>query len=240
MMIEIQRGTKEQIVGGHLAAVIKGLGLYMKANHVQLESDTLAGPVTITVSMLVNGGMVPPGLKETNSYGQTLIGLIRLAQPPDQLEGLVISTGGQEIDDAHLSIVASAAGAAGGYIKSQDPSVATGLGGQWIIPLAPYQGGSYPMTPGHLAGMLYYNSGVEVTNYLSRVKVPGDAGANTMQTGINMNNNSVSNASDITTGTEETTGNVTIGGTLGVTGDSTLQQNLSVGQTVTSTYYGYH
>lgn len=161
---------------------------YIEANHTLIEQKaTSSVPATISVAALAGTGFLPTSTAANNPYGQTWT--IQVLQPsPGKLQALVLSTGGESIDQAKLPLVAAHAGAEGGFIPypnqfgSLGPNVAQGSYGGWQVPMTGYTNPGQ----GHLAGLLYFNNGNLANNYLYRNAVPGHPELNAMQTDLSM------------------------------------------------------
>jgi len=182
--------------------------------YIQTNYGTLAGsanstppvppPTTATViqlSTLTNptGGVapyLPPNFATTNSYGQSTC-VIVLPPINNQLQALVVTYGGQQINDVELSTIATNSGQGGGYISKTNSSVAQG--GSWSLNAS--QLTPFDITPcltgttadgGHLASAIFFNGpGQLSTDYLYRSLVPNRPELNTMQTPLDLGGNAV-------------------------------------------------
>lgn len=142
-------------------------------------------PVQITVSMLRNTNYLPSGFGDTNAFGQTFLVLAR-SPAANQLESIVITTGGETIDEIGTREIAENLGGTGGFIPASDTSIIQGVRGGWQIALS-----NYGINPGvgHTASALFLQDGTLVNDYLYRNAVPGHPEVNTMNTSINVNGN---------------------------------------------------
>lgn len=171
-------------------------------------------PVQITVAMLRNTGYLPAGFGDTNAFGQTLLVLAR-RPAANQLETIVLSTGGESIDEIGTREIAENLGGTGGFIPAANPGIVQGVRGGWQIPLS-----NFGMNPGvgHNASALFLQDGTLANDYLYRNAVPGHPEVNTMNTAINMNGNDLNAARTVNTGTlNATTTNATTTNTAGET-----------------------
>lgn len=188
---------------------------------------TASGPVTITTAMLINTGYLPSGFSSTNAYGQTWEAQV-LQPSTDELETLIMSTGGTAISDQlQLVKIAAQVGAEGGFIpyanqggdSSMTTSYARGAYGGWKQDMTSFTNpGS-----GHLASLLAFTSTATNTNYLYRVAVTGEPQLNAMQTDLSMEDTSGTehDINDVDTLNAETvaaSGNITAGGNVTTTG----------------------
>lgn len=198
-------------------AVAEAVSKYLKDNFsTVLASATATSPVQITVPMLRNTDYLPSGFTDTNGFGQSIIGLARKPNP-NQLEAIVLTTGGQTISEIGIRTIAENLGGPGGYISSSNANVVQGVRGGWQVTLS-----NYAINPGagHTASALFFMDGQLANDYLYRNAVPGHPELNTMNTdlnlgGHNINNTSAINASgNVTTTADISARNVTANGTV--------------------------
>jgi Tfp pilus assembly protein PilE len=206
----------------HAQLVADAGGKYLKDNYSTVL--TSAGPTTpaiITIDMLINTDHLPTGFSPRNAYGQDYT--IRVIEPqPNQLQALVVTTGGQQIPELDGRRIAQLMGAKGGFISSVDSTKAIGSFGGWEIPIAPFG-----VTPGagHVATALFVEDGALVNDYLHRSTVPGHPEVNNMNTAIGMQGNNINNAGTVSATTVNATNvnasaDVTATGWLRTTGDT--------------------
>ncbi|CAB3755871.1 shufflon system plasmid conjugative transfer pilus tip adhesin PilV [Paraburkholderia humisilvae] len=133
-------------------------------------------------------------VSQTNVYGQQYS--LRVFKEPTsgQLDVMVVTTGGSVIKEGDLRSIARILGGAGGYVSSLTPANATGAMGGWNAVMTNFGGSP---GGGHLAAAGFFQSASAVSNYLSRVVVPGNPQANQMETAIDMNANNLNNASTV-------------------------------------------
>jgi hypothetical protein len=158
------------------------------------ETATSSSPVTISASTLISAGYLPSEFSTTNAFGQTWEAQV-LQPSTDELETLVLTTGGTAIsDEIELVHIAAQVGAQGGFVPYSDQggdstmssSYARGAYGGWKQSLTSFTNpGS-----GHLASLLSFTSTATNTNYLYRVAVSGASQLNAMQTDLSMEDTS--------------------------------------------------
>ncbi|OLU25497.1 pilus assembly protein PilV [Pseudomonas sp. PA15(2017)] len=185
-----------RIAADQQRTVAEALSKYLKDNYsTVLSSATANAPAQISVSMLRNTNYLPSGFSATNLFGQTITGLARRPNP-NQLEAIVITTGGQAIPEIGIRTIAENLGGPGGFISSTAPNVIQGVRGGWQVTLS-----NYAISPGagHTASALFLMDGELANDYLYRHAVPGRPELNTMSTEIRMGGNNISNVGDITT-----------------------------------------
>lgn len=177
---------------------------YLKDNfNTVLANATATVPVQITVPMLINTNYLPAGFSSTNVFGQTILGLARKPNP-NQLEAIVVTTGGQAIPEMGIRAIAENLGGPGGFISTTNQNIVQGVRGGWQVALSNY---AIAPGPGHTASALFLMDGALANDYLYRNAVPNHPEFNTMNTDIGMGNHNINNAGSITA-----SGNVTTGG----------------------------
>jgi hypothetical protein len=217
--------TQQEIAAAQQTlAVRKAATDYIKANWTTVYAWA-ASPQRITTSTLISAGYLPAGFSSTNSFGQTHNVVVRRSGT-NLLEAVVVSTGGVAVASGRIAAAALRGGSDVGYVPyDNDPrpcsGCARGSGGSWEVSLSSYGSTGVSAQPGHFAGLLYFNGGDVLTDYLYRYPVPGLADANTMHADIDMGGNSIGNAKNITA-----IANIAAGGT--VTGTSGVLPDLVV------------
>lgn len=157
-----------------------------------------AGPTTpATVTPAQLAPFLPTGFSNTNVFGQSYS--VRFIEPTaGQLDGIVLTTGGDVLSGLDLIHIAGAAGGGAGYIDPSAPANARGPKGNWLRPLAAFGAGP---GVGHSVYALFYDAATTLNadgEYLSRVAVSGQPELNRMSAAIDMANNAIANASTIT------------------------------------------
>jgi hypothetical protein len=189
-------------------------------------------PVQITTTMLRNTGYLPSGFNDTNAFGQNFLVLAR-SPAANQLESIVITTGGETIDEIGTREIAQNLGGTGGFIPTSNTSIVQGVGGGWQIALS-----NYGMNPGvgHTASALFLQDGTLVNDYLYRNSVAGHPEVNTMNTSINVNGNDLNGVRKTNTTTlNATQGNIT---TATTTTTNATTVNTTTTNTAGETYTG--
>ena len=182
-----------------LQQITTGAQAYVLANGAEIEAvATATGAATVTVPQMQAAGVLAPTVSATNAYGQTWE--LQVLQPqPGVLQGLVLSQGGNAIATPDASRVAAMAGGLGGFVPQNgelgtlSSAVAQGAYGGWQVSLAGYTNPG----PGHLAGLLAFSNGSLTNDYLYRGAVPGQPQLNTMDTDLNMGDQSITNANNL-------------------------------------------
>lgn len=195
-----------------MAHVRKAAEGYISTYAANLEAaSTATAPAVITVPMLVSTGFLPQGFGATNPYGQTW--QVQVLQPSaGKLQALALAVGGNAVPAKDLNRIAATAGNSGGVIGGGagqyavpgcNPGQACGAYGGWRLSTAGYQN----VAAAHPAALIMYANGQVQNSYLYRVAVPGQPQLNTMQTNLDMGNNDVGNARNVSAN-----GNLTVGG----------------------------
>lgn len=236
--------------------VNKAAQTYIKANYNTIAAQAM--PYTITMATLQAAGF--PSLPLKNPFAQSYNVVVR--NPGSGLMALVVTTGGQTIDEKNLPRISKLVGADGGYISSTNTAVAYGAYKAWTETLA-----NYGVAPGagHLASALFFDSASVASDYLYRSAVPGMPSLNTMNTDLSMGGNNITSANNITAagalkgatatitgaltantvttkglivnGNETVTGTSTVG-TLAVTGNMSVNGSVTGNMTVNGSFVG--
>jgi len=194
---------------------------YIKDNYGVLLTST---PATITTGMLVSTGYLPTTYSGLNPYAQSTT--ISVTMPSaNNLQAVVMTSGGTAIPEANAPVIASKVGSAGAYFPVSTPNTAKGAYGGWSLDLT----GSSPGA-GHLAGLVFYNNGDLVSDYLQRHQVPGHPEVNEMFTAINMNSNDINSANNVNTANVNATNSLNANNATLAAGNS-----LHIGSSI---YYG--
>lgn len=191
----------------------KATQAYIKDNYAYLTTGgngivpaTPTAPAVITLAMLKDtihpeSGQtsptryLPTGFQDKNGHQQTLCALV-LQPKPNELYALVVTEGGEAINDVDLSLLAASMGAAGGGIYARNPSLARGTLGKWEFNLAtdpvgqnfknvPISCTGHPLslTPGHPLMALWFAED-PAADFLHRNEVAGHPELNTLQTDL--------------------------------------------------------
>jgi len=191
-----------QIAAQQQQQVADAAAKYLKDNFTAVSAS--AGPTTpaqITVAMLRNTNYLPTGFADTNVFGQTFIVLAR-KPATNQLESLVLTQGGQTLDEIGARELAENLGAPGGFIANDATGVVQGIRGGWQVALS-----NYGVNPGagHVASALFLMDGTLANDYLYRNAMPNHPELNRMNTTLDMGNQDIVNAGAITAAKDITT-----------------------------------
>lgn len=214
---EYLSGLNQQVAAQQQHIVAEAGSKYIKDNFATvLAVATPTAPALITVTMLKNTKYLPAGFADQNVFGQSYQVLARrTAVTSNQLETLVITTGGEAADEIDIRKVAQIIGAQGGYISSDNTAIARGLA--WEIPLV-----GFGVSPGggHLATALFFQDGVIANDYLYRNAIPGQPELNVMNTTLGMGGNDINNAGNIDANGDITAQNISAQDSLNVDGNA--------------------
>lgn len=190
--------SKATVVADHLKAVGEGARSYIKSNFATVASNaTATTPALIRVSDLIASGDLPTGFSVTNPEGQPTCVLV-LEPTSNKLEALVVTQGGNTIDDVSLGQIAgNIGGDAGGIYAAASTLIKGSLGGWQFAPgnyaNANHLGqncsgatGSVTFAAGHPMMALWFADGDSISGTLYRNAIPGDPSLNTMSTPILM------------------------------------------------------
>jgi len=203
-------GLNQQMAAQQQIKVAEAGSKYIKDNFAAvLAAAGPTAPAVITVTMLKNTKYLPTGFSDQNIYGQDYR---ILARKPDvnQLETLIVTTGGNAAGEIDIRRIAQLIGAQGGYISTTNTSIAQGVA--WQVPLS-----NFGISPGagRLATALFFQNGAIANDYLYRNAVPGKPELNEMNTALGMRGNNINNAGNV-----NATGNVNAQGNLNIDGNA--------------------
>jgi prepilin-type N-terminal cleavage/methylation domain-containing protein len=202
--------TRQAAAAAQLKTLGPAINEYVKANYKSLSTTaTPTHAVIVPLATLVTQNYLPANFSATNPYDQTY--KLYVTQPTTgNLLALILGSGGKgytatqqgrQFADVEIPAAAALVGAAGGYVATGDVSASAkdavhGAYGGWQVDIA---GTNIPNPgPGHLAFMHYYNQGSLASDYLYRYKIPGQPDLNKMFTDLDMGDNDVNNAKNIT------------------------------------------
>ncbi|EOU7452609.1 shufflon system plasmid conjugative transfer pilus tip adhesin PilV [Escherichia coli] len=170
-------------------------------NYVADKTSSLSNK-TITVNELIQQGYLNNGFSRS-PFGQSYITGIRKNNLSGRLEALTCTTGGQDIKEDGLRRIAGQINGLGGFML-QNNSVTGSFGGWTDL------GSNYQITcnKGHIA-MRMAGKDLEESDRLYRYSVPGRPDLNRMHTGIDMNNNSITNINEASGKNARFSGDVT-------------------------------
>ena len=207
MSSQYTEDTRTASSAEHLKTIAEAAQAYVRDNRASiLDQAGAATPVQLSVPMLIATGHLPSGYSAKNSYRQTVCALV-IEPTAGALNTLAVAEGGDALDDVSLAHFASLMGASGGGRFASAPTVIQGAGGAWSMPIATFDnltnnaGQRCEGSAGNVqiaAGTPVYAQWMSATGtadpgFLSRDVVPGNPGANTMQTHLNMGGNRISN-----------------------------------------------
>jgi len=184
-----------QIAADQQQQVAEAAAQYLKDNFAAVYAAAgPTAPVTITPAMLRNTHYLPASFADTNAFGQTFTVLARRVAT-NQLESVVLTTGGETLDEIGTREIAENLGAPGGFIPTSDPGIVQGVRGGWQLALS-----NYGMNPGvgHTASALFLQDGTLANDYLYRNAIPGRPELNRMNTTLDMGGQDIVNAASIT------------------------------------------
>ena len=215
MSSQYSEDTRTTGAAEHMRTVAEAASIYVRDNRAALMGQAGATtPVMISTAVLSSAGYLPPGFSSLNAFRQNVCALV-LEPSTGVLNTLVIAEGGDALDDVTLAHFASMMGSAGGGRFVSNTANLTGTGGAWTMPVTTFNNRANTTgrrCDGVTAGAVQIANGTPVfahwmaatdtadPGFLSRDVVPGNPGANTMQTNINMGGNRIANLSAVTIG----------------------------------------
>jgi hypothetical protein len=208
MIDSAMEDSKGQQVALYHSQIVAAARKYITANYSELvvKTPTATTITAIDVPELVNKRFLPANFALTNAYGQSTCVLVRqpnaISPPPatptgkERLDALVVTTGGQPIEEKNLPAVAASAGQASGFISKSATTIARGA--SFNLDTAPFRntpcnsGGTAVLNGsqsdgGHLAAIIFNDGpGQLSTDFLYRNEIPGRPDLNTMNAGIRL------------------------------------------------------
>jgi prepilin-type N-terminal cleavage/methylation domain-containing protein len=191
--------TRASVTALHLKTVGDAAKEYIKDNYSTLTAiATATQPALIPVSYLTGSGYLNTGYNPVNPRGQMTCILV-LQPTANNLVGMLVTEGGDTIDDLTLGQIAATVGGSGGGIYSSTAGNFTGAMGGWSMPFGNFANpnnlgkkcdgttaGAITLAAGHPVMALYFNDGTSVSATLYRDAVPGNPSLNTMNTPLIM------------------------------------------------------
>lgn len=190
--------TKSSVLALHLRTVGDAANQYINAKTTAIMTHLAANPTTpylIEVGDLTAGGYLPSGYSSRNSEGQ--IACVLVLKKGNNLNALVVTEGGNTIDDLTLGQIAATIGGSGGGIYSSATTTVKGAMGGWSFPVGDFANanskgkkcvgplGAVTIEKGHPAMALWLTEPQDAAT-LYRNTVPGNEALNTMNTPIIM------------------------------------------------------
>lgn len=186
---------REGVAAQYTKRIVDATQRYVKDNYAALL--TAAGPSSpamLTPATLRGASYLGAQVGDANVYGQTTQILV-IEPSAGQLQALVLTSGGEAIPEGSLRRIARQIGPEGGYVSTATPGVMTGAYSGWTATLSTFgaaNGG------GRIGAALFYRDNQSVSDYIYRSAVAGQPELNTMNTSLNMGNNSLTNANAVT------------------------------------------
>lgn len=199
LSVESLNNTKASVLALHLRTVGDAANQYIKANTSTITTHLTANPTTpylIQISDLTTGGQLPPGYALRNGEGQAACVLV--LKQGDNLNALVLTEGGNVIDDLTLGQIAATIGGAGGAVYTSAATTVKGAMGGWSFSIGNFAntnhrnkkcdgtGGAVSVGTGHPMMALWLTEGNADAATLYRDAIPGNPSLNTMNTPIIM------------------------------------------------------
>ena len=203
MLYRSSEDSNNNVVARQATSWATAAKLYIAANY---DSLLASAPTTISRSTLINSGYLNSGEPETNLFQQTWkVAVRKNTRNSDQLDAVLLSSGGQAMDYRTLRYISAAIDGYGGFVYSGSmPSGCTsstttvnGAACGWTLDLS---GFGISTTSGHIAVNLGADIAGSASNggdFLHRYSVPGHAEYNQMNTALDMNGKNVNRAGNL-------------------------------------------
>lgn len=206
MQNDMTNNLHSQAVASEMETLAVAAKSYITANYSTLSnmaSSAIEVPITGNsgwngIGDLETTGLLPENFTTNLPMGQTVHLIVKQIQVngniPAHLEGLLVSSGGNPMDDRMVGLaMAKMGGDGGGIMKSPPPGVNTsniqGSFASWTSPISSWSNSGVDLSYGHVA-MNLTSTLSPVSEWLDRYAT-GNPEANRMHTDIDMNNNSL-------------------------------------------------
>lgn len=221
----------------HMRIIADATRDYLRDNFTIVTGvATATVPVKIDVATLAAGGYLEATFNPVNPNSQTVCALA-LQPSANELDVLVVSTGGTPFSDGDLQDITQVMGPSGGGLYEANPSGPStniiGSGDSYNFPRGNYHNagrdctsvgnGGVNLIPGHPVLALWFDQSEYASGVLYREAIPGRPELNQMNTDLDLNGFSVNNVDTLTT-----TGDVTAGNDLSVSGNTSIGNDLIV------------
>lgn len=240
MMAEA-RSTKATAQAIQLQTLGNSIATYSTKYYGPLVNGTaitgVANPYAPTIAELQSLGLLTSNFSTTNMYsGGYGVQISKLPSgcvaPNCDIQNLVYLTNAitnslnGRVDEASIGQAAQAVGADGGYSDSATPGTITGPSGAWSV-ANPVTAAGQPV-----AGILAMRSGYNSSTLAQFMRRDGQLPATGAQ---DMGGQNVNNVATLNSTTINNSGNASVGGTLGVTGQTTTNGITNSGTITTGT-----
>ncbi|MBL8639199.1 MAG: shufflon system plasmid conjugative transfer pilus tip adhesin PilV [Alphaproteobacteria bacterium] len=194
--------AKANVVALQLKTIGDAAGEYIKDNYDTIYTNTQAAnsKIIITLPMLTASGYLGADFAQGNVYNQNMCVVVRRsANSANNLLGLVVTEGGNPIDDVTLGQIAATIGGAGGGVYSANPTMVRGALGAWTFNTNVFSGatttgtncsgaGNVTLAAGHPTMSIWFADGASrsASGTLYRNAVAGQPELNTMNTPLIM------------------------------------------------------
>lgn len=208
MTDKLLRDIKSVTAAEHIKIIGDATALYIQDNFAAVQAiATPAVPYKIGINILITDGYLPNGFQDINAYDQQVCTVV-LEPSPNELQAMVITTGGDTIVDGDLVYQVDSIGASGGGVYTASPAGLPtdiiGSGGSYIIPRGNFHNagrtcasadgaGGVNIVPGHAGMALWVEQSAFDAGVLYRNAVAGRPDLNQMNTDLDMNGNSILN-----------------------------------------------
>lgn len=188
------------VIAQQILIVEKGAKEYINDNYTKINLAVSSQPISeIDLDKLAPGNYLPPNFSKTNSYGQNYI--IRVKKETgvnsnNRLQAIIMTVGGSPLSELGVRKASKIIGAHGGYfIEENGQRFICGTLEAWKEKVT-----SFGIDPGngHLVSSLFFVDGKAVSHdFLYRNPVPGRPELNQMKTTLNMGNQDLIDANNL-------------------------------------------
>ncbi|MEW9824879.1 MAG: shufflon system plasmid conjugative transfer pilus tip adhesin PilV (plasmid) [Candidatus Symbiodolus clandestinus] len=188
------------VIAQQLSMVERGAKEYINDHYEKIKSALSSQSIAeISLDKLKPGNYLPPDFSKTNSYRQSYIIRVKKetrANSNNRLQAIIMTVGGSTLSELAVRKVSKIIGAHGGYfVEESGERFICGTLGAWRE-----KASSFGIDPGngHLVSSLFFMDGKSVSrDFLYRKSVPGRPELNQMKTTLNMGNQDLIDANNL-------------------------------------------
>lgn len=184
-------------VASRMTEVRSAADRYIRDNFGALETAATAGPISVSVNTLMNASYLPDSYSNANEYSSRHYIYLR-RRAPGALESIVVTAGGQAMNQFEGGRVALLLKGPGGFVPVGAPT-AGGTKGGWTATLASFVPSGQPMPSGSPAAYSLIRKFDGPSGALMRDDT-GNPADNRMSTNLDMGWNDILNVRNISLG----------------------------------------
>lgn len=194
--------TRDTVLAGQMKGLHAAVTSYSEADAAWILANLPSGGVVqVPWSRVTASGFLDPAFSGTTAYDQTPQLFARRVGSSNEVQLLLLTTGGEALSDQRAAKVASLIGDRGGFVPYGTPSSPTtppdlvqGSYGGWSVSESSFSSAGAAFVPGQVATLGHLSGDEVLADYLYRVEVVGRPAANQMQTDLSLGGNEITDA----------------------------------------------